>query len=86
MTNPNGIQLPIPQSAQLLTAVRGRLLAQMHSLDPTIVASAEMSNARGDSRFFAVAQDLIGECVTLFDPDELIRRACIKLGYIDHDA
>jgi hypothetical protein len=77
------IRLPVPQSAQLLAAVRGRLLAQMHSLDPTIAASAEMSAAHADGRFFEVAQALFGECVTLFDVDQLIRQACAKLGYPD---
>lgn len=86
MTNPNGIQLPIPQSAQLLAAVRGRLLAQMHSLDPTTSASAAMSNAHASGQYFEVAQALFGECVTLFDVDELIRRACQNLGWTGHDA
>lgn len=77
------IQLPLPQSQQLLAAIRGRLLAQMHSLDPTIAASAEMSKAHGDERFFKVAEAVFGECVTLFDADQLIRRACAALGYPD---
>jgi uncharacterized protein YfaA (DUF2138 family) len=77
------IQLPVPQSQQLLAAVRGRLLAQMHSLDPTIAASAEMSNAHASEQFFKVAEAVFGECVTLFDADQLIRRACAALGYPD---
>ena len=77
------IQLPVPRSAQLLAAVRGRLLAQMHSLDPTIAASAEMSANHADEKFFKVAEAIFGECVTLFDADQLIRRACAALGYPD---
>jgi hypothetical protein len=77
------IQLPLPQSEQLLAAVRGRLLAQMHSLDPSIAASAEMSKAHAGELYFKVAEAVFGECVTLFDADQLIRRACQKLGYPD---
>jgi hypothetical protein len=77
------IRPPIPQAAQLLAAVRGRLLAQMHSLDPTTAASAEMSKAHADGRYFEVAQAIFGECVVLFDADQLIRLACEALGYED---
>lgn len=75
------IQLPIPQSAQALAAIRGRLLAQVHSLDPSTTASALMSEAKADGKFFRVVEDVLGECVTLFDADELIARACQKLGF-----
>lgn len=77
------IRLPVPQHVQLYAAVRGRLLAQMHSLDPSTAASAEMSKAHADGRYFKVAQDVFTECLTLFDADELIRRACASLGYPD---
>lgn len=76
-------RLPVPNYEQAYAAIRGRLLAQMHSLDPTIAANAEMSTAKSDGRFFNVLQDVFTECVTLFDPDELIRRACDKLGFHD---
>lgn len=74
-------RLPLPQREQAYAAIRGRLLAQMHSLDPTIAASVEMSSAKAGERYFRVLEDVFTECVTLFDPDELIRRACDKLGF-----
>ena len=80
------IRLPLPQSDQLLAAVRGRLLAQLHSLDPTTAASAEMSKAHADGRYFEVAQDLFTECLKLFNPDALIKQACDALGYPDDGA
>lgn len=70
------------QGEQILAAARRRLQSQLRSLDPVTSASAEMSLAKGDGKFFQLLEDLLRECVTIFDADELVTRACAQLGHM----
>lgn len=70
------------QGEQILAAARRRLQSQLRSLDPVTSASAEMSLSKGDGKFFQLLEDLLRECVTIFDSDELVARACARLGHM----
>lgn len=64
---------------QLLDAARTRLLSHMHSLDPSVQASAAMSLAKGDGEFKDRLEAVLRYAVTNFDPDQLINAATAEL-------
>lgn len=72
-----------PRQAELVAAAQDRLLRHVHSLDPTIAASAEMSRHKADGAFGIALEDVLRQAVTRFDPAPLIAETLEAMGHAD---
>ena len=68
-----------PRQAQIVEAARKRLAQHMHSLDPTVAGSAEMSAAKADGKYADAVERLLRAAVTGYSPDIDIARALAEL-------
>lgn len=68
-----------PKRDQMLAAAGMRLLRHMHSFDPTLQASAAMSQAKADGRFKEQLEELFRQIITDYSPVADVARAVAAL-------